>query len=154
MCINYMSNYTHSLFSAIWVIILIHTYFVFVCKKLHLIKNCLCCFLDMPLYSNNLSTKATISSLIMLEFFPACFSCSINFNLSHSSLGPPGKKFCSNPRSHDSLWFNYNNKWFTSVTFSSLLRDIKIHFFSKLINYLLIFWIRMANIAIIISHSL
>ena len=35
------------------------------CNKLHLYKICLCCFLGMHLYSNNLSTIATISSLIM-----------------------------------------------------------------------------------------
>ena len=62
--------------------------------RLHLIKICLCCFLDMPLYSNNLSTIATISSLIKSELFPACFSCNINFNLLHSSSGSDGKKYC------------------------------------------------------------
>ena len=35
----------------------------------------------MHLFSNNISTIATISSLIMSEFFPACFSCNNNFNL-------------------------------------------------------------------------
>ena len=34
-------------------------------NRLHLIKICLCCFLDMHLYSKNLSTIATISSVIM-----------------------------------------------------------------------------------------
>ena len=43
------------------------------------------------LYSNNLSTIATISSLIMSELFPACFSCSNNFNLLHSSSGSDDK---------------------------------------------------------------
>ena len=56
------------------------------CNRLHLIKICLCCFLDMHLYSNNLSIIATISSLIMSELFPACFSSNNNFNLSHNSL--------------------------------------------------------------------
>ena len=56
-------------------------------KRLHLIKICLCCFLDMHLYSNNLSTIATISLLIMSEFFPPCFSCKNNFILSQSSSG-------------------------------------------------------------------
>ena len=51
-------------------------------NRLHLIKICLCCFLDKHLYSNNLSTIATISSLIKSELFPACFSCSNKFNLS------------------------------------------------------------------------
>ena len=45
------------------------------------------CFVDMHLYSNNSSTKAMFSSLIMSELFPACFSSSNNFNPSHSSLG-------------------------------------------------------------------
>ena len=54
-------------------------------NRLHLFKICLCCFLDMHLYSNNLSTIATISSLIKSELFPACFSCNNNFNLLQSS---------------------------------------------------------------------
>ena len=41
----------------------------------------------MHLYSNNISTIATTSSLIILELFPACFSCNNNFNLSQSSIG-------------------------------------------------------------------
>ena len=45
----------------------------------------------MHLYSDNLSTIANISSLIMSEFFPACFSCSNNFNLLRGSLGSDGK---------------------------------------------------------------
>ena len=56
-------------------------------NRLHLIKVCLCCFLDMHLYSNNLSTIATISSLFISELLPACFSCNNNLNLSQSSLG-------------------------------------------------------------------
>ena len=39
------------------------------------------------MYSNNLSIIATISSLIMLELFPAYFSCNNNFILFHNSLG-------------------------------------------------------------------
>ena len=42
-------------------------------NRLHLIKICLCCFLEKHLYSNNLSTIATISSLIILELLHACF---------------------------------------------------------------------------------
>ena len=38
-------------------------------------------FLDMHLYSNNLSTRPMISSLIMSELFRACNSYSNNFNL-------------------------------------------------------------------------
>ena len=34
---------------------------VYLFNRLHLSKICLCCFLDMHLYSNNLSTIATIS---------------------------------------------------------------------------------------------
>ena len=41
----------------------------------------------MHLYSNNLSTIQTISSLIMSELLPACFSCNNYLNLSQSSLG-------------------------------------------------------------------
>ena len=45
----------------------------------------------MHLYSNNLSTIATISLLIMPELFPACLSCSNNFILSQSSSGSDDK---------------------------------------------------------------
>ena len=45
----------------------------------------------MHSYSNSLSTIATISSLIMSELFPACFSCSNKFNLLHSSSGSDHK---------------------------------------------------------------
>ena len=56
-------------------------------NRLHLFKICSCCFLDIHLYSINLSTIATISLLIMSQLIPACFSCSNNFNLSQSSSG-------------------------------------------------------------------
>ena len=55
-------------------------------NRLQLSKICLCCFLDIHLYSNNLSIIATISSLIISELFPECFSCNNNFSLSHNSL--------------------------------------------------------------------
>ena len=45
----------------------------------------------MPFYSNNLSTMATISLLIISELFPACFSCNNNFNLLYSSSGSDDK---------------------------------------------------------------
>ena len=45
----------------------------------------------MQLYSNKLPTIATISSSILLELFPACFSCIIILNLSQSLLGPDDK---------------------------------------------------------------
>ena len=61
--------------------------FNFLCTRLHLIKICLCCFLDKHLYSNNLSTIATISSLYTLELFPTCFSCNNIFNMLQSSSG-------------------------------------------------------------------
>ena len=60
-------------------------------NKLHLIKICLCCFLDMHLYSNKLSTITTISSLIISELLPPCFSCNNNFSLLHRSSGSEDK---------------------------------------------------------------
>ena len=45
----------------------------------------------MQLYSNSLSTIATISPLIILELFQACFCRSNNFNLSQSSSGSDDK---------------------------------------------------------------
>ena len=65
----------------------IYSYFFFVCNRLHFIKICLCCFVDILLYSNSLSTITTISSLIMPQFLPACLSCSSNFYLLQTSLG-------------------------------------------------------------------
>ena len=61
-------------------------------NRLHLIKNFFCCFVDMHLFSHNLSTIATISSLIKLELLPACLSCSISFEQLRDSLGSDGKK--------------------------------------------------------------
>ena len=66
-------------------------------NKLHLIKISLCCFLDMHLYSNNLSTIATISSLIKTELFPPSSSCNSNFNLSQSSSGSDDKNIVELP---------------------------------------------------------
>ena len=65
--------------------------FMYDYNRLILSKICLCCFLDMHLYSNNLSTIATISSLIISELFPTCFSCNNNFNQLHSSSGSDDK---------------------------------------------------------------
>ena len=45
----------------------------------------------MHLFSNNLSTRAMISTLIMLELFPAFISCSKFFILSQSSSGSDDK---------------------------------------------------------------
>ena len=85
------------------VILLNHAYLLFVSNRLHLIKSRLCCFLDMHLYSINLSTIALITALIMSEFCPACFSCYNNFNLSHKSLGSDGKNFVSETPEAESL---------------------------------------------------
>ena len=71
--------------------------YTFSCNRLSLIKICLCCFLDIHLYSNNLSTIATISSLIISELLPACFSCNNIFNLSQSSLGSDSKNIVEIP---------------------------------------------------------
>ena len=60
-------------------------------NRLNLIKICLCCFIDMPLYSNNLSSIITISSSIILEIFPACYCRNNNFNLLHNSSGSDDK---------------------------------------------------------------
>ena len=60
-------------------------------NRLQLSKICLCCFLDIHLYSNNLSIRATIFRFIVSELFPACFSCYNNFNLLQSSSGSDDK---------------------------------------------------------------
>ena len=71
--------------------------YTYLCNRLPPFENCLCCFKDMHLYSNNLSTVATISSLIKSESFPACFSCNSNFNLSQSSSASDAKNFVEIP---------------------------------------------------------
>ena len=47
----------------------------------------------MHMYSKNLSTTATYSSLILTELLPAGFCCINYFILSHSSLGSDDKNF-------------------------------------------------------------
>ena len=49
----------------------------------------------MHSYSNQLSTIATISRLIISELFPACFSCHNNFNLLPNSSRSNGKNIVS-----------------------------------------------------------
>ena len=49
------------------------------------------------LYSKNLSIIATISSLNITNFFPACFSCINNFLSSHNSLKFSERKTVFNP---------------------------------------------------------
>ena len=66
-------------------------------NRLPLIKIWLCCFFEIHLSSNNLSTIATISSLFMLELLPPCFSCNNNLKLSQSSLGFSDKKIVVTP---------------------------------------------------------
>ena len=66
--------------------------YTYIYIRLHLIKICLCCFLDMHLYSTNLSIIACNSSLVMLEIFPACLSCNNSFNLLQNSSGSVDKK--------------------------------------------------------------
>ena len=46
-----------------------------------------CCFVDKHLNSNSLSAIATISSIFILDVFPASFFCSNSFILPQSSLG-------------------------------------------------------------------
>ena len=58
-----------------------YLYFLFMCDRLHLNEICLRSFLDIHLYSKNLSSITTKSSLIISEIFPACFSCSNSVNL-------------------------------------------------------------------------
>ena len=71
--------------------------YTYLCNRLHLFKNCLCCFLVKHLYSNNLSTIATISTLIVSELFPACFAFSNYFSLSHIWSELDGKKMFKYP---------------------------------------------------------
>ena len=74
-----------------------YVYVYYLCNRLHLIKICLCCFLDIHLYSIKLSTIATHSSLIFSEVFPACFSCKNNFSLLHNPSGSDGKNIVDIP---------------------------------------------------------
>ena len=69
----------------------IYIYLFIVCNRLPLIKFCLYCFLDIHLFSNNLSTMTTFFSLNLSELFPACLSRSNNFNICLNSLRSDGK---------------------------------------------------------------
>ena len=71
----------------------------------------------MLLYSNNLSAVATISSLIMLEILPICFSCTNNYNLSQSSLGFSSKIVVEVPEA------------MIAVILSNLVRDMSLVLF-------------------------
>ena len=51
----------------------------------------------MHLYSDSLSTIATIFSLVKSELLPAFFSCSNKFYLSQCSLGFSGRFIVENP---------------------------------------------------------
>ena len=89
----------------------------------------------MHLYSNILSTIATISSLIISELLPACFSCNNNFNLSQSSLGLEDRNIVLDiPEAliagDSSVFFNRS----TSSTQSACVFGAIVHFFCKLIN--------------------
>ena len=59
--------------------------YTYLYNRLLSIKICFCCFLDIDLYYNKLSTIATISLLIKSQILPACFSCSSNFIQLHNS---------------------------------------------------------------------
>ena len=116
----------------------IYSYFFFLCKILHLIKICLCCFLDMHLYSNSSSTIASIPSSILLENYPACFSPKINFNRLHNSLGSEGKNIvCESPEAEIYEPGDLGNFYKCSISsrFIILSFYIKIHFLCKIIIY-------------------
>ena len=88
---NYTSVYTMvfiQLYTYKYKCVIILTYLF---NRLQLFKIFFVFFLDIHLYSDNLSTIAKISSLIMSELFPACFSYSSNSNLLHYSSGSNDK---------------------------------------------------------------
>ena len=60
----------------------------------------------MHVLSNDLSTLATISSLILSKLFPDCFFCYNNFNLSQSSSGLVGQNFVEIPKAMIAADFN------------------------------------------------
>ena len=107
---------------------------------LHLIKICLCCFLVMHLYSNNLSTIATISSSIKLELFPACLSCNNNFNLLQSSSGSDDKNIVfETPEAETPKLGDFSNlmRVLTQVDFlPTALKSKFISFANSYINFL------------------
>ena len=74
-------NIRTSLKTIISIFILEFVYLFYLCNTLHLNKICLCSFLDIHLYSNNLSTIAIFSSLFILDLLPACLSCNNIFHL-------------------------------------------------------------------------
>ena len=87
------------------------------------------------MYSNNLSTIATISSLIMSELLPLCFSCNNNPNLSQSSLRSEDRKIIfeipeATIAGELSIFIIEN----MSNTRSAYAFGVTVHFFCKFIN--------------------
>ena len=121
-----------NIFIRICVIIL--TYF---CSRLHLIKICLCCFLVIHLYSNNLSNIATISSLIISELFPACVSCNNNFILLHNSLGSDDRNIVFEKPEAETTKPGELSNFISFLSRIDLLPTaffIKMHFLCKIIH--------------------
>ena len=107
------------------------------CNRLHLIKNCLCCFLDMLLCSNNLSTTAKNSLLIKAKVFPACFSRSKNFILLQSLSESEAKKIVfQKPAAETNELCDLGYFYKRSITSGFFTRTsyIKIHFLCKIIQ--------------------
>ena len=123
--------------------------YLYLCKRLHLVGSCLCCFSDMHLYSNDLSTTVTISSLIKSEILPACFSCKFSSDLSHSSSPSDDKKIAT--QTPEAIILGDLSIFIKNLSFSCFLSNIKIHFFSRLTNQFSTLWFSMVNIEIIFS---
>ena len=105
----------------ICVIILIYLF-----DRLHLFKICLCCFLDIILYSNKLLTIARISSLNIIELFPACISCSINFYLLRNSSLFSDKNIVVTPKAKIAGDFNNFNIDLSLSLFRPLCLKLKL----------------------------
>ena len=89
----------------------------------------------MQLYSNNLSTIATISSLIISEVLPACFSCKNIFNLSQSPSGLDGKNVVFEiPEALIAGDSSNIYKSSISSSFINLSFCLKIQFFRKVLH--------------------
>ena len=103
-------------------------------NRLHLSKICLRCFLEMHLYSKNLSTTATNSLLIMSELFPPCFSCNNNFNLLQSSSGFSDNNIVVTPEAIIAGDFSNFIRVLSRVDFLTYSFQIEVQFLRKIIH--------------------
>ena len=81
------------------------------------------CSVDVQSYSNILSAVAISCSPNTTKFFPACLSCSSNFDTSRSSLGSKNIHLVCDSFEKD---LAFRNPVFITADLSNLMRDLSL----------------------------